>query len=359
MLSRDPFGTTEARVRARALADASIPESLVPVSWRDHELLKCAGRPYIPKEKIDGRWHADLLAYGCGQCLFCRGRKAAFLSTRLFIESQVHANSCFITLTYANEPEGRWLVQSHVVDFIKRLRIEISRSAKRPVPLRFFYVGEYGGRLGRPHYHLIVYGASETLLYGRDYFLHIVDACWGHGFVDVKEVHEKSFSYIAKYSTKGLTSIDDPVLKGRPPQFSAGSRNPGIGYEGFNLMAQSLLRTPSAFNDARQFGLVPPAIKLARKKMFYGGAGMNRLRAAMGVPDDVNETRKFLERCKARETMRSALFDYLRSGQVMSDVVDLAERMRLLIFDASAQPLLNREAKDRIHARQGSAYEPF
>lgn len=340
--------------------DINAPEELVPKAWRDYELLKCSGRPYIPRVKVDGRWHADLLAYGCGQCLFCRARRAAFKTTRLLIESKVHSDMAFLTLSYAPEflPVGREVLKVHVVDFAKRLRWRLEDARKEPVPMRFDYVGEYGERFGRPHYHFVVFGAGPGSFFGGRLFADIVDRAWRYGFVDVKAVHDKSFAYIAKYQAKGLTSFEDPELVGRAPQFSGGSRRPGIGVPGLKVIADTVLRTPVLVERAREQGIVPHRIKRAGKEMFLGGDGMRLLRMMVGVPEGIDDNRKFIQKMVQRETYRGALRDFFQSGDAEKAGVELANRMTGLLKEFVEPYRIQREARERNY-RAGSAYSPF
>ena len=79
------------------------------------------------------------------------------------LESQVHADNCFVTLTYDDEHlprphrPGHWmpsLSPYHVTNFIKRLRRHYE------IPIRYFLAGEYGNDSQRPHYHLALFGLS-------------------------------------------------------------------------------------------------------------------------------------------------------------------------------------------------------
>ena len=77
------------------------------------------------------------------------------LAIRLEHESMFHENTWFVTATYADEylPYGGSLNHNHISEMIRGLRDKL-----RPIKIRFFGVGEYGGILGRPHYHFIIFG---------------------------------------------------------------------------------------------------------------------------------------------------------------------------------------------------------
>lgn len=135
------------------------------------------------------------------------------------LESMVHADSAFVTLTYSedNIPKGGTLVPEHARNWLKRLRREVS-----PRRLRYYIVGEYGDVSQRPHYHVAIFGLSQLEQA-------LVDKTWTMGFSYVGDLSKGSAQYIAGYVTKKMTQKDDPRLGGRIPEFARMSLKPGIG----------------------------------------------------------------------------------------------------------------------------------
>lgn len=96
-----------------------------------------------------------------------------------------------------------------VQNAIKYLRVKYERNFGRMPNFKYVIVPEYGGRTGRPHFHLCIYGLDGKTVY---YF----KALWEkrHGFCDVKRVKHinddssdgfaKMSAYVSKYITKGL-----------------------------------------------------------------------------------------------------------------------------------------------------------
>lgn len=86
-------------------------------------------------------------------------------------EDKVSISSKFITLTYADEnlPISRngyrSLCRRDLQLFFKRLRKAHSKGAKRK-SIKYFAVGEYGGKIGRPHYHVLLFNADISLVEG-------------------------------------------------------------------------------------------------------------------------------------------------------------------------------------------------
>ena len=181
------------------------------------------------------------------------------LATRLEHEAYFHQNSWFVTLTYNDEnlPRGGSLVADHISKFVKALRKKIA-----PRKLRFFGVGEYGGQLGRAHYHVILFGPdfpdrrvtyeksnwqtfSESFnkMFGSTgikYFeSDLLSKVWKKGFVQLTAVSPATMQYVAKYHVEKVTGdkaedyyttfVDSGELIELEPEQSRMSRNPGLG----------------------------------------------------------------------------------------------------------------------------------
>lgn len=169
--------------------------------------------------------------FPCGQCLPCRINKARVWTHRIMLENRTSSDSCFITLTYDEEncPDGGDLISSHLTNFIKRLRRRLE-----PKKIRYFGVGEYGEKSGRPHFHLIIFGI------GREFKWHIEDI-WKEGMTHVGEVNKDSSRYITGYVIKNWTRKDNEELKGRSPEFTRMSKmKGGIGYEAIEKIGEKL-----------------------------------------------------------------------------------------------------------------------
>lgn len=177
----------------------------------------------------------------CGKCGNCKSTKVSAWSFRIMQESRACDSALFLTLTYDNEHIP--LTKSNFLTlrpedlqlFIKRLRkYEKIRSDKEnrkkgiKTPfrsrIRYYAVGEYGGKTKRPHYHIILFNSSPM----------DCERGWTLDGKRIGEIHvgrlsEASSRYTLKYVSKpGLV----PVHKNddRVPEFSRMSRNLGKNY---------------------------------------------------------------------------------------------------------------------------------
>lgn len=168
----------------------------------------------------------------------CRRKHRRLWTARLLIEQLCHEHSSFVTLTYRDGLCPDELRPDHLRDFLKRLRRRVY-----PARLRFYGVGEYGTRSGRPHYHLALYGypscaGDPRLALGSSRLLKdgcqcapcsVVRKAWDFGHVLVGTLEQRSASYISRYVLKKMTRRDDMRLNGRYPEFVRMSLRPGLG----------------------------------------------------------------------------------------------------------------------------------
>lgn len=174
----------------------------------------------------------------CGRCINCRVNRGQSWSERLIRELEYWPDARFITLTYDDNylPERGTLIPRDLSLFNKRLRKSL-----RQRKIRYYAVGEYGDRKGRPHYHGIYFGLGLS-----DYKL--VDDAWGKGRVHLGTVTMLSINYVTAYITKklwGFVAQREYTDRGLEPPFSRVSK--GLGERWLNdnklqLLADLALR---------------------------------------------------------------------------------------------------------------------
>ena len=153
-------------------------------------------------------------------------------------EASMYEDNSFLTLTYNNEnlPKDKSVSKVELQKFMKRLRRKIE-----PTKVRFFGCGEYGEKLGRPHYHLCLFnydfddkevlkakrfrkekfGTRCDILYTSD----LLGEVWRKGFHTIGDVTLESAGYVARYVTKKVTGKKAPEhYQGRTPEFALMSR---------------------------------------------------------------------------------------------------------------------------------------
>jgi len=155
----------------------------------------------------------------CGQCINCKLKRSKAWAIRCVHESKLHAENCFITLTYDPQkvppaedgqlPADTSLVYRHFQLFMKRLRKRFPEKN-----IRFYMCGEYGENFGRAHFHACIFGldfpdkkpwkkrkpGSPTLYRSK-----ILEELWTYGFSSVGTVTFESAAYVARYITKKIT----------------------------------------------------------------------------------------------------------------------------------------------------------
>lgn len=202
----------------------------------------------LEPRKVFNPYSKDSLVVPCGHCKACLLNKNSRLAFQCDLESVSNKYCVFITLTYANRfiprasfidatdrpfgcdlydketgellgacdmlEEDRqrlldkfylfgdvpYLRKSDLQLFFKRFRYYAGKITKEKV--RYFAVGEYGPVHFRPHYHILLYFNSETLLQACS---EIVFSSWRFGRVDCQLSKGKCSSYVASYVNSSVS----------------------------------------------------------------------------------------------------------------------------------------------------------
>lgn len=158
----------------------------------------------------------------CGKCPACLSRRVSGWSFRLIQEDKHAESSHFITLTYDTSHVHitrngfMSLCKRDLQLFFKRLRK--NHSGNGTSGIKYYAVGEYGGRTRRPHYHIILFNSKVEL----------IQPSWQKGQVHYGQVSGASVGYTLKYMTKPKKwqhKNDD-----REPEFSIMSKGLGASY---------------------------------------------------------------------------------------------------------------------------------
>lgn len=213
------------------------------------------------------------MALPCGKCEWCKKNRSRQWSLRCMDEAQMHEQNIFITLTvndkYIDEvfPNGS-LNKCMLQKFIRKLRdferYQAKLDGREPRKVRYFAAGEYGGKSGRPHFHMILFNYDFSDRYywrtsenGHDYDRsETLEKLWSNGSLredgkpdrygncDISEVTHASAGYVADYSLKKAygseaeerykkTLADGQVIR-LMPEFMLCSKRPSIGKEWFD-----------------------------------------------------------------------------------------------------------------------------
>lgn len=191
-------------------------------------------------------------AVRCGRCRYCRIRRKQAWVGRLRLEAAEHAASRFLTLTYAPEHVELGLDYEVFQLFMKRYRYYHGE-------VRFFAVGEYGGRKERPHWHCLMFGHPQVYKAG----VMFDEASWPYGKATDGSVTMQSIGYVAGYTLKNAAKGELPVRES--------SRQPGIG---LRYIAELARATARAYG-ARQLESWPGRFTVGTQKYPLVDAGLS------------------------------------------------------------------------------------
>ena len=228
-----------------------------PITGKNKLLI----RPYIEENPPK----LEFVEIPCGKCIGCRLEYSRQWANRMMLELEYHDSAYFVTLTYSDDfvpkrpvydPEtGEYkydslsLRKSDLSKFLKHVRKHFPDDK-----IRFFGVGEYGGKTCRPHYHLILYGLhlDDLTVYKRNrqgdvlYNSRSLENCWSNfvgvrsdgsdyydkvGHVVIAPVNWETCAYVARYVTKKMSGpLEDWFIsQNMENPFSLMSRRDGIG----------------------------------------------------------------------------------------------------------------------------------
>lgn len=127
----------------------------------------------------------------------------------------------FVTLTYDEDnlvhtDSGPTLYKRHLQLYIKKLRKCHPPIGRR---IKYYAVGEYGGRFGRPHYHAIIFNVVSK---------RSIEKAWSHGAAYIGyDCSNAAIGYTLKYISEPDTKTK---YQGIEKPFSVMSKNLGLEY---------------------------------------------------------------------------------------------------------------------------------
>lgn len=227
----------------------------------------------------------------CTRCIPCRVQRRREWTARLLLESQFHAHSWFVTLTYADKhlPQDQSVDPREIQLFMKKLRKAVSE------PLRFYAVGEYGGQYHRPHYHIALFGLGDyghvqpgdTWAWGLPECTCPLCKCWGKGGVDRRPLEKETAQYICKHAVEKATEDNKRIVGERHPVFarmSNGGKNKtgGIGAQSAETIANAHF-TKAVSRSVSDQGDVLGVVRFDGQMWPLGRYLRGRVRKAMGM----------------------------------------------------------------------------
>lgn len=153
----------------------------------------------------------------CGKCMACLVNRRSEWAFRLEQEFKFSSSAYFVTLTYDEKHlrRDRSLCKRDLQLYFKRLRKSYENQR-----IRYYAVGEYGSKSGRPHYHVLLFNVPDEFIRRAWVDSHGVSI----GIVHIGQVTEASVSYVLKYLVQMVEDYGD-----RQKPFALMSRAYGIG----------------------------------------------------------------------------------------------------------------------------------
>lgn len=137
----------------------------------------------------------------CGKCGSCIQAKRLDWAVRLYYEALEAVQMAFITFTYEEKNLSYADCDQAVLNYAD-LRNFWKSARKAGFNFRYFGVGEYGEKGGRPHFHALVFTGVNDIDW--NVFCNI----WRFGFTHIGEVTNASIMYVTKDMLKEVDQYD-------------------------------------------------------------------------------------------------------------------------------------------------------
>lgn len=198
---------------------------------------------------------------------------------------------------------------------MKRLRKDVA-----PKKIRYYHCGEYGTKLGRPHYHALLFGHDfdDKKLFSvrngvRLFTSEKLAKIWGKGFASIGEVNFESAAYVARYIMKKQTgdaaenhyeTTDETtgeVIKLEQSEYATMSRRPGIARDYWELHHKEILATDSVVINGHE--VKPPRYydKIFQHEECEGFEELKKARKKLNAKHKKEQTP---QRLQDRETVK-------------------------------------------------------
>lgn len=215
----------------------------------------------------------------------CRINTGRGWTSRILMEVVTNpVPSWFVTLTMDDTHITR---TAKGVPTLHRSRFQawLGRKNRSFGPFRYFAVGEYGNESLRPHYHLSLFPTHP------DQVRYLTDA-WSSGFTSVYPMVEARARYLARYTTKKLTSdTDERLEEGQEPEFRSSSRTPGLG-AGFVPVVVSSYRQTAGQKIIEERGDIERTVRFGQTVYPIPRYILTKCREELGIPTKHSERLK-------------------------------------------------------------------
>jgi len=266
------------------------------------------------------------------------------------MEDRMHDDSTFVTLTYSDENMPKTFENRETLDprhtelFLKSFRKHMDK--KHGKKIRYYLVGEYGDKSGRPHYHLALFG-YKNCLYGQSQYSKIKKDCcsqcdtirdiWKRGNIYLGEINKVTAAYICGYVIKKMTDINDPRLKNQHPEFARRSLKPGIGAPAMELVARTI----------QKYGLedledVPNELRVGGKLFPLGNYLVKRLRKELDRDEKIPQAKYDHIYAEMLEMLQKAVNDEENPSPLHH------------IQEANVQKIRKVEGREKLYRKRGS-----
>lgn len=194
-------------------------------------------------------------------------------------EEKNSTSAMFLTLTYDSKSipltrNGFMTLDKRGAQlFMKRLR----KAHPKDSNIKYYLVGEYGGKTKRPHFHVILFNADIKL----------VTQAWPLGQIHFGNVCGASVGYTLKYMCKEGSRIPMHKNDDRCPEFGLMSKGLGLSY-----ITPEMVRWHHADKHNRMYCNIPGGKKITMPRYFKEKIYNESERKAIGISTRIRQIEK-------------------------------------------------------------------
>lgn len=144
---------------------------------------------------------APLIEVPCGRCYNCLTTRRNQWTFRLKEQSFSSMSSFFMTFTFSDE----FLTDLDKKYFSNRIKLLRKYLSLNNISLKYYAIGEYGSKYGRPHYHMLCF--LDSYLSDSDFY-NIISRVWKNGFICIEPVSDARIHYITHYHVRPKESVN-------------------------------------------------------------------------------------------------------------------------------------------------------
>lgn len=171
--------------------------------------MKCANPTLIQNPQYDpDKDPRKKIFVRCGQCYWCLAQRRAEWFARLSQEAERCPLTLFVTLTQNDVAQTAPVDKVRLQNYFRYLRKDNDLFS-----FKYYAIGEYGSKFGRPHYHVVFF--IDSMVCTPLEVMEAIRTTWKHGFIEIGPVTPARLNYVLHYHVRPKKNTVESMEKER------------------------------------------------------------------------------------------------------------------------------------------------